>query len=319
MQTQQACPICSATLSPHEARKGFLCSRAECRWKYRLLTPSQLCTVCTRPLSARMGKSPVCERVECNREFFVDRIARDKEAKQQTLERQVGVWLGDAMQEYVRHSDVMDAPDIASFRITSIPSNAAVECELPGERRTVFRERLALATAEAFVRAEEVAHETIKPFMTVAIPPQSGEMSAVMGTACGRCRGNCCRMGSDHAFITAGTIYAYIVDHPGRSREEVQDDYLAYLPERTLDPGCVYQREAGCALPRTMRSDTCNRFFCAPLVDLERAQRHDAPVRAFFVQMANGEPEEGLLATASFVQLLRRASATSAPTPTENA
>jgi hypothetical protein len=116
MQTQQACPICSATLSPHEARKGFLCSRAECRWKYRLLTPSQLCTVCTRPLSARMGKSPVCERVECNREFFVDRIARDKEAKQQTLERQVGVWLGDAMQEYVRHSDVMDAPDIAGGR-----------------------------------------------------------------------------------------------------------------------------------------------------------------------------------------------------------
>ena len=60
-------------------------------------------------------------------------------------------------------------------------------------------------------------------------------------------------------------------------------DYLAFVPSRSLPSGCIYQRSDGCALPRDMRADICNSFFCDGLNAIRLQYGDGRPVRAFFV------------------------------------
>lgn len=298
--------MCATPLTPHEARAGFLCGKPACHWQYRTLPASRRCDVCARPLTEPVGVSPVCARTQCKREFYFDRVQAAKAARQHALERQVGIWFAPAFAAHVDMNTSFTAADARSFRITGIPSNNATEGELSAERREIFHGHLTEMTREAFAHRDAVERDEAEPFLRLPTAPETPDMSTVTGAACAQCRGNCCRSGQNHAYITLRTIFAYIVDHPHQLADEVIATYESYLPARTLDPGCVYQRELGCALPRDMRSDVCNWFFCEPLAEFKRDQPAEAPVRAFFVQSSNGEPDEGLLTTASFVQLLRR-------------
>ncbi|MEP6833677.1 MAG: hypothetical protein ABJB74_09790 [Gemmatimonas sp.] len=246
--------------------------------------------------------------------FHVDRVQAAKAERQHALETQVEVWFAPALAAHVHANvhanDTSVAPDAMSYRITGIPSNPAIAHELPRARREIFRAHLTEVTQAAFAYRDEVARNEAEPYSRLPVEPEIPEVNAVVGAACGQCRGSCCTTGYNHAFITSRTVFVHLADNPRQSADEVIATYESYVPERTLDPGCVYQQETGCALPRDLRSDTCNWFFCEGIKDFQRDQATDVPVRAFFVQTANGEPDEGLLATASFVQLLRRAPAT---------
>ena len=82
------------------------------------------------------------------------------------------------------------------------------------------------------------------------------------------CRGFCCRLGEDHAFLRPATLRRFHRAHPELTGPQVVDAYLACVPKESAEGGCVFQGRQGCALPRAMRSDVCNRYLCE---DLERA------------------------------------------------
>ena len=87
---------------------------------------------------------------------------------------------------------------------------------------------------------------------------------------CGTCRGACCKWGEDHAYLTRAVLSRVKAERRIASNATLLQAYLERIPETSREGSCIYHGEDGCALPRSMRSETCNRFVCHPLKQLGR-------------------------------------------------
>jgi len=108
---------------------------------------------------------------------------------------------------------------------------------------------------------------------------------------CSACRGACCGNGGDHAFLRTRTLREFMAAHPALDDDGVVAAYAAWLPERTSQPGCVYQGEQGCTLPRAMRSNICNAYLCSGLRRALLVANNDT--RGVFVAHRDGDRVSG--------------------------
>ena len=108
------------------------------------------------------------------------------------------------------------------------------------------------------------------------------EVLAILKTACGLCQGYCCQRGGlHHTFLSIETIRRYMSRHPGLRPADVRDIYLAYVGESSMEGSCLFHGPSGCKLPREMRADICNRFYCRGLVEFQNSLTTNDPVRVF--------------------------------------
>jgi hypothetical protein len=70
-------------------------------------------------------------------------------------------------------------------------------------------------------------------------------------------------------------------EHPEQSPEGILLAYLSHLGEESVERSCFYHQRDGCALPRAMRSDTCNRFLCPGLIEFRNAISNQTVPRGF--------------------------------------
>lgn len=82
---------------------------------------------------------------------------------------------------------------------------------------------------------------------------------------CTMCKGGCCPSGEDHAYISASTIAQLMKTKPELSTAEIHQLYLSKVARKTVVGACINQTEKGCSLPRYMRSDICNGYYCEPV------------------------------------------------------
>lgn len=101
------------------------------------------------------------------------------------------------------------------------------------------------------------------PLKTLSLDKE--KMSALNEMVCGECKGHCCLNGGDKAFIETETIKRYMTEHPDLSPEQVLQNYEATVTEKTHSMSCINHTEIGCNLPRNMRSDMCNNFYCSTI------------------------------------------------------
>jgi hypothetical protein len=87
---------------------------------------------------------------------------------------------------------------------------------------------------------------------------------------CRTCRGACCQWGETHAYLTRAVLERVKSERRVRSDAALLESYLDRVPEMSRRGSCIYHGPEGCALPREMRSETCNRFICYPLKQLGR-------------------------------------------------
>jgi hypothetical protein len=143
--------------------------------------------------------------------------------------------------------------------IAVVPDGDGPLSPLPPERRAVFEAHLRRVVIEAFA-APEVETAEAQDVPAAPVPP------ALVAAACGTCRGYCCRLGSGrNAFLTVQTFLRQRRAHPEVDAARTIDLFLSHLPARSVTGSCVYHTDAGCALPRERRDDTCNRFHCTDL------------------------------------------------------
>ena len=76
---------------------------------------------------------------------------------------------------------------------------------------------------------------------------------------------------------------AALEDRPGLSDRQIVAAYLDLLPAHGRNDSCINHTSRGCALPREMRSTTCNRYACEALARLQHHQRSDAGVGVVMV------------------------------------
>lgn len=256
--------------------------------------PAHHCWSCGDPINAfqAAGQGGVCPRFECRAAESRRRQAEDRqlEAQRHELAR-------------TRMVDEGVDPDTASWSVT--PHNDAEPVPLTPERRKAFLDYLRRTTREA---AEEDGPNAARPGKPPAAteadraPPPDGfkvELGAsgsdgppggqpvrggrfeapepaearALAAGCATCRGWCCRQGGTHAFLTADRIRRLLRERPDLDPDDVPALYEGYLGPRHLRGGCVFQGESGCRLPRELRGDTCNEYFCPDLVQVRRQWR----------------------------------------------
>lgn len=173
-----------------------------------------------------------------------------------------------------------------SLPVILLPANTRNTEPLPAERRDAFLEGLRVRLDAIFtdaVRDDNAAmSEVARAAMDDAVPPASqtatediGLRGAILGAACGTCRGECCTAGGTHAFLRADSLVrvrAFLARDAGEiAASAIVAEYTRFLPERHYRGSCVYHTPSGCALPRTLRSNLCNRYLCGGLTQLSRA------------------------------------------------
>jgi hypothetical protein len=277
LRTAGACRICGAPLTAYErSLDRVVCGSAACRWRQSQVEAPIDCGHCGAPLP-RVGSSRICRAGAC-------------QAAERVLEEQRRRAANEAAATHVRGTLApgLGIRDAERFPVGVVPFNGAQPVPLPVHRIRAFRRSLRTAIRAAYA---EPVHSAEPPSgqRTVEDEVVARPVDALLGLGCATCRGSCCRLGQDHAFVSADTIRRGMRARPGRSAVDVLREYVSYLPETTLEHGCVFQRPDGCALPRTLRGDICNTFFCYGLHDFHAnytAGPDDG--RAFFVAIDDG-------------------------------
>jgi hypothetical protein len=174
---------------------------------------------------------------------------------------------------------------------------------LPRRRARALRVHVRRLADEALVQQAAAAPVGAVPTAPPGSSPvpSDGAAATLLGAACATCGGRCCRSGGERAYLDVGTLRRWLAAHPGSGRRAAVAAYASFLPETSLRGSCVYHTSAGCALPRAMRSDTCNRYECAGLAELARALRERAaggrPLRRAFLAVV----EDQALARTSWI------------------
>jgi hypothetical protein len=242
-----------------------------------------VCEVCDAPLSASDERSTssngsassTCERVACRRTAFI----RQHRQAERTLRISV-LEQATILRDHAAES--LGAGNGALFPITITPSLDRALAPLPEARRDAFSRHIEATVAQAIARGPSNA-PVRDPRDEASLEPPSPSLGVVLGAACGTCRGFCCTKGGDRAFLAVETLQRYLLAHPAHDEASVVASYVAHLPPETIDASCVFHGARGCTLTREMRSDTCNRYYCGALHELQRAVPDDAIPRAFVV------------------------------------
>ena len=100
---------------------------------------------------------------------------------------------------------------------------------------------------------------------------------------CAVCRGACCHLGKDHAFLDETAICRFKAHSGITNPLDIVHAYAVHLPPIAVVNGCVYQSDQGCTLPRWMRADICHAYRCKGLKQAERMIRYHDVSRLYVV------------------------------------
>lgn len=176
----------------------------------------------------------------------------------------------------------------ARLPVAVVPANTRETTRLPQRNRREFLRRLAARMRVVFTAIAPGDDTTLSAEMLAAracaedaSPSDSAEASAILGLSCATCRGECCTAGGDHAFLREDSLTRVRLQNPLVGESELMAVYASHLPARNYRGSCVYHTTGGCALPRALRSNICNRYLCGGLTQLKRALESSGSNAAF--------------------------------------
>lgn len=190
------------------------------------------------------------------------------------------------MEQAVRMAQAATPSDVDHvIPVAMIPANTRETTMLPESSRAAFLDRLQQTMLEAFAMPmgdastpESAASRAAYDAATASFDLTSTDDDLIVGRSCATCRGECCTAGGEHAFLRVDSIERMRRQHPEMTAAFMLQSYADMLPERHYRGSCVYHTTDGCALPREMRSNLCNRYICGGLTQLRKAMHeHNSP------------------------------------------
>jgi hypothetical protein len=175
-----------------------------------------------------------------------------------------------ATAERVANATVAPA-EHGTIPVAVVPANTRETEPVPPSVRRAFLERL-----QASLNRDADQPRQGTDALAVVLPldaptPRATDLAAVLGRSCATCRGECCTAGGDHAFLRADSVARIRNDHQSLGDAGLLALYNAHVPQRHYRGSCLFHETTGCALPRTLRSDLCNRYICGGLTQLTSA------------------------------------------------
>jgi hypothetical protein len=117
-------------------------------------------------------------------------------------------------------------------------------------------------------------------------PEPAGFTATVLQAGCATCRGHCCKGGGDHAYIDVRTMARVRRDNPDLDARAIIGLFLACLAPLAYRASCLFHGAAGCTLPRGLRAELCNAYYCNGLKEF--LQREEIPERVQIVATRGG-------------------------------
>ena len=246
--------------------------------------PTARCTDCSPPLRESHRSRGVCARAAC-RAAEARRLAREVQTRQEEADLRLRLQM--ASRSGIR--------DPAGFPVRRLPMQRQSAARQTAERIEQLRRHLLAIVAEAFdVQNDlELSSPASSDAATSALLVSA--LDSACAAACSLCRGDCCLSGGEHlAYLTADTIRRRRKARPEATASAIVAEYLSFIPRKAVAGGCFYQADTGCMLPREMRSDVCNGYFCHELhrfrsesvavqAQAVKSNPDAASIRAFFV------------------------------------
>lgn len=191
-------------------------------------------------------------------------------------------------------------PGAPEAPVVLLPANTRGLVPLPDEARARFRAHLEAGIADAFAlplrdntaaMSAQEAGERADAGETASRDP--GLPAHMVYASCATCRGDCCTAGGTRAFLKADSFVRVraqrvTLGFPDESPAAIAALYLDALPLMHYEGSCVFHGRTGCALPRALRANLCNRYQCGELTQLSRALAGSGAVSAY-VGAASGE------------------------------
>lgn len=160
-------------------------------------------------------------------------------------------------------------PEAPKHRVI-LPQGHGEQVPLSQERIEKYKAHLTETIAEAFKyqsvadvpndNNQEAHEKLLAKEQRFAKQPR---LKAISDHFCMICKGGCCSRGREHAYISVSSIRRLLDAQPDYTEETLLQEYLAKLGETSSVNACINQTNTGCALPRELRSSTCNQFHCA--------------------------------------------------------
>jgi hypothetical protein len=268
------CLYCDRPLAHLRQVLGERFCGERCRCAHAVLPDHTVCSACGRRLAFHELGARCCSTGACREAAEQQKRERERQ-RRAALQRRV-VELRD------RAGEALDVQTPATYLPIVIPSSRLVISNLPERRRRAFRDHLnrLISAATALGAAPATAQpEASGPPDEHPIP--AGLEGALHG-ACTLCRGWCCERGGNHAYLTVETLRRSFSQHPRPRPRDLLAAYLSCVGNRSFEGSCLFHQAGGCSLPRALRSDTCNRFYCAGLTEFQQQVADGQSARAFF-------------------------------------
>ncbi len=239
------------------------------------------CPFCGTVLTPDRIGTGTCGSLECHDRMIEESgkaILARKRAKHDEVSAEVFEAVADQITEAREHA----APDALLWMV---PAQHEPLVPLPSERLARFREHLDFCAMMAFREPENAVDLETRE-------KNEPDEAPLAGAACATCQGRCCKdRGGDTALLLPNDVARFRQRNPGVTSEQVIDAYLAHLPDVSTQDGCVYQGGQGCTLPREMRQDICNSYYCDSLRWLRMAEAESGTSEAILVAAQEGVPE----------------------------
>jgi hypothetical protein len=158
----------------------------------------------------------------------------------------------------MRRRDFSTETDDAPLPVM-VPRSDKVLVQTPPERVRRLRRHL-IVTLRA-IRTMKDAKHTVSP----PCPEPEGFAAHVASTACGLCRGWCCKNGEDDAFLDEPTLLRVRRANPALNARSILLLFIGRVPADACQGSCIFHGKQGCTLDRSLRSDVCNSYFCGGL------------------------------------------------------
>ncbi len=179
----------------------------------------------------------------------------------------------------------MSRVEQATYTAALLPHNTDRASKLPARRLAAHEAHLRACLADArqylaTAPVPEIVAGAPVPAPTTAAPRAEAQL---LLAGCAACRGQCCREGRDHAFLSEDSMLAYLRRFPAADDDAIVAHHMQHIGAQTMTHGCVYQGERGCTLAPDLRADICHRFHCTGLMMLKGQFAAGDPVRAYLV------------------------------------
>lgn len=284
-------------------------------------TVKLFCCVCGEPVPALQQREaataefPLCRSFDCNRfveqrrslpanlfraqlEFLRTQF-RELKSIQQDRERRISARVAEEERQNQQLLDTVleHRPALAEgdVQLMVIPAGRTHVAPVPPQRIDNYRTHLQemLAAAEECISTSAIAEDRnllyVEDFERNSDRFQrTPELQAVSNQLCAMCRGACCSSGGDHAYLSPLILRRMLDANPELGGEDIVARYLSCVATEAVEGSCINQTASGCSLPRDMRSDTCNAYFCDPILNYHRDSEEAGVVRTVFaVQREN--------------------------------